>query len=348
MVAPVRVAINGFGRIGRLVMRAWLESNHQGTFEIVALNDLASPETNAHLLNYDSVHGRLPTHTTAAKDGGGDILQVGERHIRMLRIANPAELPWADLKIDLVLECSGRFTKRAEAEQHLKAGAKRVLVSAPATDDDVTIVYGVNQGELKPEYTIVSNASCTTNCLAPLAMVLDAAIGIERGFMTTIHSYTGDQRLVDTAHEDLHRARAAAQSMIPTSTGAAKAVGKVLPQLKGKLDGTAIRVPTANVSAVDFKFDAGRATTVDEVNNALEAAAKGALKGILATSLEPLVSVDLNHVAVSSTAMLPETKVVDGRFVRVFAWYDNEWGFSNRMIDTAALMARQLSGQLKA
>lgn len=332
----MRVAINGFGRIGRLVLRAWLESTQHSDFDIVALNDLAPGETNAHLLNYDSVHGRLATPAMV----DGDNLKIGDRTIRMLRVATPADLPWTDLKIDLVLECSGRFTKRADAEQHLKAGAKKVLVSAPATDDDITVVYGVNHQDLKPEHTIVSNASCTTNCLAPLAAVLDAAIGIERGFMTTIHSYTGDQRLVDTAHEDLHRARAAAQSIIPTSTGAAKAVGKVLPRLKGKLDGTAIRVPTPNVSAVDFKFDAARDTTVDEVNAVLKAAAEGDLKGILAVSAAPLVSIDLNHDAHSSTVMLPETKVIDGRFVRVFSWYDNEWGFSNRMLDVASLMAK--------
>lgn len=328
-----RVAINGFGRIGRLVLRAWLESARD-KFEIVALNDLAPAATNAHLLAYDSVHGRLAESVAVE----GDELVLGAHRIKMLQVANPADLPWRDLGIDLVLECSGRFTKREQAEAHLTAGAAKVLISAPATGDDLTVVYGVNHVDLRPDHKIVSNASCTTNCLAPLAAALDAAIGIERGFMTTIHSYTGDQRLVDTNHDDLHRARAAAQSMIPTSTGAAKAVGKVLPRLLGKLDGTAIRVPTPNVSAVDFKFDTARATTAEEINQLLAAASAGAFKGIIATSSLPLVSIDLNHDAHSATAMLPETKVIDGRFARVFAWYDNEWGFSNRMLDIAGLM----------
>jgi glyceraldehyde 3-phosphate dehydrogenase len=330
-----RVAINGFGRIGRLVLRAIVEQNRQD-IEIVAVNDLADAATNAHLLKYDSVHGRL---NAAIATEGQDLIVNGKK-IKGLQVSDPATLPWSDLGIDVVLECSGRFTKRADAAKHLTAGAKKVLISAPATDEDLTVVYGVNHGALKAEHQIVSNASCTTNCLAPVAFVLDQAVGIERGFMTTIHSYTGDQRVVDTMHKDLHRARAAGLSMIPTSTGAAKAVGKVLPNLKGKLDGTAIRVPTPNVSVVDLTFVAKRATSAEEIGAAIKAAEAGSLKGILGTYTEPLVSCDFNHETRSSIFALNETKVVDGTFVRVMSWYDNEWGFSCRMADTACAMMK--------
>lgn len=329
----IRVAINGFGRIGRLVLRAAAESGRKDV-EFVAINDLADASTNAHLLKYDSVHGRFGGNVEV---DGGDLIVNGAR-IKGVQSADPAKLPWGDLKIDVVMECSGRFTKRGDAAKHLEAGAKKVLISAPATDEDITVVYGVNHQELKASHAIVSNASCTTNCLAPVAFVLDNLVGIERGFMTTIHSYTGDQRVVDTAHKDLHRARAAAMSMIPTSTGAAKAVGKVLPSLKGKLDGTAIRVPTPNVSVVDFKFTAKRATSVEEIKEAMIAAANGPLKGVLGVYEEPLVSIDFNHDARSSIFALNETKVIEGTFVRVMSWYDNEWGFSNRMSDTALAM----------
>jgi glyceraldehyde 3-phosphate dehydrogenase len=331
---PVRVSINGFGRIGRLVLRALLESGRDD-IEVVAINDLAPPATNAHLLKYDSVHGRWNGEVTV---DGGDMVVNGKR-IKGLQVADPSKLGWDDLGVDVALECSGRFTKRDDASLHLIAGAKKVLISAPATDEDLTVVYGVNHQELKASHRIVSNASCTTNCLAPVAFVLNNAVGIEHGFMTTIHSYTGDQRVVDTMHSDLHRARAAAMNIIPTSTGAAKAVGKVLPALKGKLDGTAIRVPTPNVSVVDFKFVAKRATTVEEINQAIiSAASSGALKGILGTYTEPLVSSDFNHDPRSSIFALNETKIVGGTFVRVMSWYDNEWGFSNRMLDTAVAM----------
>jgi glyceraldehyde 3-phosphate dehydrogenase len=329
----VKVAINGFGRIGRLVLRALVESGRDD-IEIVAINDLADVKTNAHLLKYDSVHGRAPFEVSAE----GDALVVAGRRIRALQQRDPTLLGWGALGVDIAMECSGIFTKRDEAARHLAAGAKKVLISAPATDDDITVVYGVNHDKLKASDTIVSNASCTTNCLAPVAWVLHEAVGIDHGFMTTIHSYTGDQRIVDTMHKDLHRARAGAINIIPTSTGAAKAVGKVLPDLKGRLDGTAIRVPTPNVSVVDFKFVANRATTVVEINAAIETAAAGRLKGILGTYSEPLVSSDFNHDDRSSIFALEETKVIAGTFVRVMSWYDNEWGFSSRMGDTAIAM----------
>lgn len=329
----VRVAINGFGRIGRMVLRALVESGRRD-IEIVAINDLGSIEDNAHLLRYDSVHGRFPknitTTSTTLNAGMGDILVIAE--------PKPELLPWADLKIDVVFECSGRFTKRADAALHLQAGAKRVLVSAPADGADLTVVYGVNHTQLTKDHLVVSNASCTTNCLAPVVHVLHQAIGIETGYMTTIHAYTGDQRLVDTLHNDPRRARAAAMSMVPSSTGAAKAVGLVLPELKGKLDGTAIRVPTANVSVVDFKFVPKRATTVDEIHQAIRAAVQGPLKGVMDAISDPLVSIDFNHNPHSSNFDLTQTQVIDGKFVRVLSWYDNEWGFSNRMLDVAALM----------
>lgn len=331
----IRVAINGFGRIGRLVLRAMIESGRTD-IEVVAINDLADTATNAHLLKYDSVHGRYNGDVRAEADH----LLVNGKKIMAVQVADPAKLPWGAMKIDVAMECSGRFTKRDDAAQHLTAGAKKVLISAPATDEDMTVVYGVNHMALKAAHTVVSNASCTTNCLAPVASVLQNAIGIQHGFMTTIHSYTGDQRVVDTMHSDLHRARAAALNMIPTSTGAAKAVGKVLPALKGKLDGTAIRVPTPNVSVVDFKFVASRPTSVEEINNAIKAAAAGSLKGILAAYTEQLVSSDFNHDSHSSIFALNETKVIDGTFVRVMSWYDNEWGFSNRMGDTAVAMMK--------
>lgn len=332
----VRVAINGFGRIGRLVLRGIYESG-RNDLEVVAINDLADTATNAHLLKYDSVHGRFPLSVEASDTG----LVINGKEVRALQVADPASLPWGDLGIDVVMECSGRFTARNDAAKHLSAGAKKVLISAPATDEDITVVYGVNHDNLRPEHRIVSNASCTTNCLVPVAFVLHTAIGIQHGFMTTIHSYTGDQRIVDTMHKDLHRARAAALNMIPTSTGAAKAVGKVLPDLQGKLDGTSIRVPTPNVSVVDFKFVAKRSTSTDEITGIMREAASGdRLKGILGVYSEPLVSGDFNHDPHSSIFALKETKVIDGTFVRVMSWYDNEWGFSLRMGDTALAMAK--------
>ncbi len=330
----VKVAINGFGRIGRLVLRALYESGRKD-IEVVAINDLADAKSNAHLLKYDSVHGRFPG-TVEVADGN---LVVNGHTIRSVQQRDPAQLPWGELGVDIALECSGIFTSREAASKHLTAGAKKVLISAPATDEDLTVVYGVNHHKLTAEHKIVSNASCTTNCLAPVAYVLNNGIGIAHGFMTTIHSYTGDQNTVDTFHKDLHRARAAALNIIPTSTGAAKAVGKVLPELKGKLDGTSLRVPTPNVSVVDFKFVAKRNTTVEEVNQLITEAANGPLKGILGAYAEPLVSTDFNHDSHSSIFALSETKVMEGNFVRILTWYDNEWGFSNRMGDTVIAMA---------
>jgi glyceraldehyde 3-phosphate dehydrogenase len=329
-----RVAINGFGRIGRLVLRAAYESRRDD-LEIIGINDLGPVDTNAHLLRYDSVHGRFPGEITT----GDRWIDLGRGRIRVTAERDPAKLPWRELGVDVALECTGIFTKREAAAKHLEAGAKRVLVSAPADGADLTIVMGVNHDDLRPAHTVVSNASCTTNCLAPVAYVLHRGIGIERGYMTTIHAYTGDQSLVDTLHRDLRRARAAAQSLIPTSTGAAKAVGLVLPALKGKLDGTAIRVPTANVSLIDFKFDAARETSADEVNSLMEEAAKSnRLKGIIGINRAPTVSVDFNHDPHSSTFDVTQTQVLDNRFVRVLAWYDNEWGFSNRMVEVAGLV----------
>jgi glyceraldehyde 3-phosphate dehydrogenase len=329
-----RVAINGFGRIGRLVLRAAFEAGRDD-LEFVAVNDLADVKTNAHLLKYDSVHGRFP----GTVEVDGQTLIINGKRVLCTQISDPSKLPWGEHGIDVAMECSGRFTARADAEKHRAAGAKKVLISAPATDEDITVVYGVNDDKLEAGHTIVSNASCTTNCLAPVAFVLHNAIGIDKGYMTTIHSYTGDQNTVDTMHKDLHRARAAAINMIPTSTGAAKAVGKVLPELKGRLDGTSIRVPTPNVSVVDFKFLAKRATSVDEINAAIIAASEGRLSGILGTYTEDLVSTDFNHDPRSSIFALKEAKVIDGNFVRVMSWYDNEWGFSCRMSDTAVKMA---------
>jgi glyceraldehyde 3-phosphate dehydrogenase len=334
----VKVAINGFGRIGRLVCRALYESGRKD-IELVAINDLADNKTNAHLLKYDSVHGKFPFTVTS---DGEKTMTINGHTVRTFQQKDPAQIPWKDVGADIVLECSGVFTDRAKAELHFQGGAKRVLISAPATDEDITVVYGVNSDKLTADHKIVSNASCTTNCLAPVAHVLHNAIGIVHGYMTTIHSYTGDQRIVDTMHKDLHRARAAALNMIPTSTGAAKAVGKVLPELKGKLDGVAIRVPTPNVSLVDFKFVPARETSAEEINAAIIKAADGALKGILGYYDEELVSTDFNHDPRSSIFSLEGTKVIDGKMVRVMTWYDNEWGFSNRMLDTAVKMGSLL------
>ncbi len=331
----VKVAINGFGRIGRNILRAIYESGRED-IEVVAINDLGPVETNAHLLRFDSVHGRFPHEVKV----DGDTISIGHGKIKVTAIKNPAELPHKDLGVDIALECTGIFTARDKAASHLTAGAKRVIVSAPADGADLTVVFGVNHDKLTKEHLVISNASCTTNCLAPVAQVLNDAIGIDHGFMTTIHSYTGDQPTLDTLHKDLYRARAAALSMIPTTTGAAKAVGLVLPELKGKLDGSAIRVPTPNVSVVDFKFVAKRATSPEEINAAIKAASNGRLKGILGFTDKPNVSMDFNHDSHSSVFHLDQTKVIDGTFVRVLSWYDNEWGFSNRMADTAVAMGK--------
>jgi glyceraldehyde 3-phosphate dehydrogenase len=335
---PVRVAINGFGRIGRLVLRAVLESRRDD-IEVVAINDLGPVETNAHLLRYDSVHGtfagEVKTREGAIDAGRGWMTVTAER--------DPAKLPWGKLNVDVALECTGIFTDRDKAKAHLAAGAKRVLVSAPANHADLTVVYGVNHQKLEKSHTVVSNASCTTNCLVPVAAVLNKAVGIEHGFMTTIHSYTGDQPVLDTLHKDLYRGRGAALSMIPTTTGAAKAVGLVLPELAGKLDGSSIRVPTPNVSLIDFKFVAKKPTSVEAINQAMTEAAtadNSPLRGILAVNSHPLVSTDFNHNAASSTFDLRQTHVIDGNFVRVLSWYDNEWGFANRMLDTAVALGK--------
>ncbi len=328
-----KVAINGFGRIGRNVLRAIIESGRTD-IEVVAINDLGPVETNAHLVRYDSVHGRFPGTVTV----DGDTIDVGRGPIKVTAIRDPKELPWAD--VDIAMECTGFFTAREKAAMHLENGSSRVLISAPGANADKTIVYGVNDDSLTAEDTVVSNASCTTNCLSPVVYVLNNAIGIEKGFMTTIHSYTGDQPTLDTMHGDLYRARAAALSMIPTSTGAAKAVGLVLPELNGKLDGVSIRVPTPNVSVVDLTFMANKDTSVEEINDAIRAAADGPLKGVLGYTDEPLVSSDFNHDPHSSIFHMDQTKVMDKRMVRILTWYDNEWGFSNRMNDTAVAMGK--------
>jgi glyceraldehyde 3-phosphate dehydrogenase len=330
-----RVAINGFGRIGRLVARAILEKKDSG-LELVAINDLADAESNALLFKRDSVHGAWPGEVRA---DGKDLIVDGRR-IKVTAERDPGKLPHDADGVELALECTGFFADRENAGKHLTAGAKKVLISAPAKGADLTVVYGVNHDQLTAEHTIVSNASCTTNCLAPVAKVMLDTIGLERGLMTTVHAYTNDQKILDQIHSDKRRARAAGMSMIPTTTGAARAVGEVLPQLKGKLDGSAIRVPTPNVSLVDLTFTPGRETSVEEVNGVLMAAAEGALKGVLAYSEEPLVSIDYNHNPASSTVDSLETAVLEGKLVRVLSWYDNEWGFSNRMVDTAAAMAR--------
>ena len=333
----VRVAINGFGRIGRNILRAIAEAGRKD-IEVVAVNDLGPVETNAHLLRYDSVHGRFPGTVTVV----GDSISLGNGKIKVCAERDPSKLPWKDMGIDIALECTGIFTAKDKASAHLTAGAKRVLVSAPADHADMTVVYGVNHDQLTKDHKVVSNGSCTTNCLAPVAKVLNDAVGIETGFMTTIHAYTGDQPTLDTMHKDLYRGRAASLSMIPTSTGAAKAIGLVMPELKGKLDGISIRVPTPNVSLVDLKFMAKRKTTPQEVNDALIAASEGKLKGIMTFTRHPLVSSDLNHDPHSATILLDQTKVMDGDFVNILGWYDNEWGFSNRMCDVTAAFAKTL------
>ena len=333
----VRVAINGFGRIGRNILRAIVESGRTD-IQVVAANDLGPVETNAHLLRYDSVHGRFPHEVTV----NGDTITAGDQTFKMTAVKDPSQLPHKELGVDIVLECTGIFTSKEKASAHLTAGAKKVIISAPGEGADKTIVYGINHASLGKDDVVISNGSCTTNCLAPMAKVMNDLVGIEKGMMTTIHSYTGDQPTLDTMHKDLYRARAAALSQIPTSTGAAKAIGLVLPELKGKLDGISIRVPTPNVSLVDLKFVAGRNTTVQEVNDALKAASEGALKGVMTYTLHPLVSSDLNHDPHSSTILIDQTKVIDGNFVNIMGWYDNEWGFSNRMADVTALFAKTL------
>ncbi|WP_214469658.1 type I glyceraldehyde-3-phosphate dehydrogenase [Mesorhizobium sp. dw_380] len=334
----VRVAINGFGRIGRNILRAIHESGRKD-IDVVAVNDLGPVETNAHLLRFDSVHGRFPHEVSVS----GDQITVGREKFKVTAIKDPTQLPWRELGVDIALECTGIFTARDKAAAHLTAGAKRVLVSAPADGADLTVVYGINHDKLTKDHIVISNASCTTNCLAPLAAVLHETVGIEKGMMTTIHSYTGDQPTLDTMHKDLYRGRAAALSQIPTSTGAAKAIGLVLPDLKGKLDGISIRVPTPNVSVVDFKFIAKRPTTVQEINEAVIAASNGKLKGILSVTHHPNVSIDFNHDPHSSIVALDQTKVMDGNFVSVLSWYDNEWGFSNRMSDTAVAFGKTIA-----
>jgi glyceraldehyde 3-phosphate dehydrogenase len=331
----VKVAINGFGRIGRNILRAMVEYNRRD-LQLLAINDLGSVETNAHLFKYDSVHGRFPGEIKIE----GDMMDVGLGAFKVLAEKDPAKLPWRDLGVDVVMECTGIFSDKDKAVVHLAAGAKKVLVSSPSKGADLTVVYGVNQDKLKPTDEVISNASCTTNCLAPVAKVLSDLCGITAGYMTTIHSYTNDQRILDLPHTDLRRARAAALNIIPTTTGAAKAVGLVLPELAGKLDGTAIRVPTPNVSVVDLNIIPTRQTSVDEINTAMERAAQQELKGILAVTREPLVSHDFNHDPHSSTFDLTQTQIVDNRLVRVLAWYDNEWGFSCRMIDTTVAIGK--------
>jgi glyceraldehyde 3-phosphate dehydrogenase len=333
----IKVAINGFGRIGRLVLRSILETGRTD-LQVVALNDLGPVETNAHLLRYDSVHGRLPMEVRVS----GDTMDAGRGPIKVTAIKDPKELPWRALGVDIAMECTGLFTSKEKASAHLAAGASRVLVSAPAEGADITVVYGVNHHKITAEHKVISNASCTTNCLAPVAKVMNEAVGIEKGFMTTVHSYTNDQPSLDQMHKDLYRARAAALSMIPTSTGAAKAIGLVLPELKGKLDGISIRVPTPNVSVIDLKFVAKRATSVEEINDAAKRAAAGELKGVLEIVSAPLVSSDFIHNPASASFALDQTKVLDGTLVGVLAWYDNEWGFANRMSDVAAAIAKTL------
>jgi glyceraldehyde 3-phosphate dehydrogenase len=331
----VRVAINGFGRIGRNILRAIVESGRTD-IEVVAVNDLGPVETNAHLLRFDSVHGRFPHEVTVS----GDTIATGGQSFLVTAVKDPAQLPHNDLGVDIVLECTGIFTSKEKASAHRAAGAKKVIVSAPSEGADLTVVYGINHDQLTREHFIISNGSCTTNCLAPMAKVANDLVGIEKGMMTTIHSYTGDQPTLDTMHKDLYRARAAALSQIPTSTGAAKAIGLVLPELKGKLDGISVRVPTPNVSLVDLKFLAKRTTSVQEINDALIASSTGALKGVMTVTHFPNVSSDFNHDPHSATMLLDQTKVIDGNFVCIMAWYDNEWGFSNRMVDTAGAMGK--------
>jgi len=333
----IKVAINGFGRIGRNILRGIIESGRTD-IEVVAINDLGPVETNAHLLQYDSVHGKFPAEVKVS----GDTIDVGRGAIKVTAIRDPKELPWGAMGVDIAMECTGIFADRDKAAVHLENGSKRVLVSAPASGADLTVVYGVNHDQLTADHMVVSNASCTTNCLAPVASVLHELVGIEQGFMTTIHSYTGDQPVLDTMHKDLYRARAAASSMIPTTTGAARAVGLVLPELNGKLDGVSIRVPTPNVSVVDLKFNTNRSTSVEEINNAIRAAADGKLNGVLGYTDAPRVSSDFNHDPRSSIFHMDQTKVMEGGLCRILTWYDNEWGFSNRMADTAVAMGKLL------
>ena len=333
----LRVAINGFGRIGRLALRSMIEHGRKDIV-VVGINDLGPVETNAHLLRFDSVHGRFGGEVST----GANSMTVNGNEMRVTAERDPNNLPWGELNVDLVMECTGIFTDGEKAKAHLAAGAKRVLISAPATNVTRTIVFGVNDKTLTADDLIVSNASCTTNCLAPVAKVLHETVGIERGYMTTIHAYTGDQPTLDTMHKDLYRGRAAALSIIPTTTGAAKAVGLVLPELKGKLDGSSVRVPVPNVSMIDLVFDAGRATTAEEINNAIKAAADGPMKGVLGYTSSPNVSIDFNHDAHSSTFALDQTQVIEGKLVRVLSWYDNEWGFASRMSDTALVMGKFL------
>ena len=333
----VRVAINGFGRIGRNILRAIVETARDDII-VVGINDLGPVETNAHLLRYDSVHGKFPADVKVS----GNDLDVGQGPIKVTSIRDPKDLPWKELDVDIAMECTGIFASREKASMHLDAGAKRVLVSAPASGVDLTVVYGVNHQKISKDHLVISNASCTTNCLAPIAMALNNGVGINQGFMTTIHSYTGDQPTLDTMHSDLYRSRAAAGNMIPTSTGAAKAVGLVLPELNGKLDGVSVRVPTQNVSVVDFKFNASRSTSVDEINNIIKESDNKELKNILGFTDEPLVSSDFNHDSRSSIFHMDQTKVMDNTFVRVLSWYDNEWGFSNRMSDTAVAIGKTI------
>ena len=330
-----KVAINGFGRIGRLALRAIVESKRKD-IQVVAINDLGTPDFNAHLLQYDSIHGQFPYKVKSSKTS----INAGLGPIKIFSERNPENLPWEKLDVDVVMECTGIFTDKAKASLHISAGAKRVLISAPSKDADITVVYGVNHKKIRKSHKVISNASCTTNCLAPVAMVLDKLCGINQGYMTTVHAFTGDQAILDTLHSDKRRARSASQSIIPTSTGAAKAVGLVLPQLLGKLDGTAVRVPTPNVSMIDLVFNAKKKVTVEEINKAMVKISSGPLKGILNVSDEPLVSIDYNHNPASSTFDLTQTEVIGGKLGRVLSWYDNEWGFANRMSDTASVIGK--------
>ena len=330
-----KVAINGFGRIGRLALRAIVESKRKD-IEVVAINDLGTSDFNAHLLQYDSVHGQFPYKVKSSKTS----INAGLGPIKIFSERNPEDLPWKKLGVDVVMECTGIFTDKAKASLHINAGAKRVLISAPSKDADITVVYGVNHQKIRKSHKVISNASCTTNCLAPVAMVLDKLCGINQGYMTTVHAFTGDQAILDTLHSDKRRARSASQSIIPASTGAAKAVGLVLPQLAGKLDGTAVRVPTPNVSMIDLVFNAKKKVTIEEINKAMIKVSSGSLKGVLNTSDEPLVSIDYNHNPASSTFDLTQTEVIGGKLGRVLSWYDNEWGFANRMSDTASIIGK--------
>ena len=331
----IKLAINGFGRIGRLVLRAIIESNRKDV-KVIAINDLGTAGSNAHLLKYDSVHGALPQRVRATKS----TINVGKGPIKIFSERNPEDLPWKDLNIDIVMECTGIFTSREKAQFHLNAGAKKVLISAPSNDADITVVYGVNHNKIRKRHKIISNASCTTNCLAPVAKVINRLCGINQGYMTTVHAFTGDQSILDVLHSDPRRARAASQSIIPASTGAAKAVGLVLPELQGRLDGTAVRIPTPNVSMIDLVFNAKKKTDIESINNAMIRASRKELKGVLAVENKPLVSIDFNHNPHSSIFDLTQTQVIKGKLGRVLSWYDNEWGFANRMSDTASVVGK--------